>query len=111
LEERRKKRLAKGIAELPERPQDESGPGEARPASLHRLGSQAAKQRQGRGSKAPEGLDRHWHEGQGGNTCRYTRRLEASLAAAAKPWDKDEYTLLSAGETLDKLETLQSALH
>jgi hypothetical protein len=57
---------AKGNARLPERPRDEGGPREARPASLHHLVSQVPKQHQGRGPKAPEGLDRHRHEGQGG---------------------------------------------
>jgi hypothetical protein len=51
---------------LPERPRDESGPREARTTCLHRLVSQVAEQRQGRGPKAPNGLDRHRHEGQGG---------------------------------------------
>jgi hypothetical protein len=65
---------AKGNAKLPERPRDESVPREARPASLHRLVSQVAEQRQG--PKASEGLDRHWHEGQGGGHLR----IRASLA-------------------------------
>jgi hypothetical protein len=46
---------AKGNAKLPERPRDEGGPREARPASLHGLVGQVPEQRQGRGSKAPEG--------------------------------------------------------
>jgi hypothetical protein len=57
---------AKGNAELPERPRYEGDPREARPASLHRLVIQVPEQRQGRGPKAPEGLERHQHEGQGG---------------------------------------------
>jgi hypothetical protein len=75
---------AKGNAKLPKRPQDEGGPREARPASLHGLVGQVPEQRQGWGPKAPEGLDRHRHEGQGGGHRR-TRRLEASRAAAANP--------------------------
>jgi hypothetical protein len=45
---------AKSNAKLPELLRDESGPREARPASLHCLGSQGpdAEQRQGRGPKA-----------------------------------------------------------
>jgi hypothetical protein len=50
----------------PKRPRDEGGPREAGPASLHGLVGQVPEQRQGRGPKAPEGLDRHRHEGQGG---------------------------------------------
>jgi hypothetical protein len=50
---------AKGNAKLPKRPRDEGGPREARPASLHGLAGQVPEQRQGRGPKAPEGLDRH----------------------------------------------------
>jgi hypothetical protein len=42
--------------------QESPGP----PACLHRLVSQVAEQRQGQGPKVPKGLDRHWHEGQGG---------------------------------------------
>jgi hypothetical protein len=57
---------AKGNAKLPERPRDEGCPREARLASLHGLVGQVPEQRQGRGPKAPTGLDRHRHEGQGG---------------------------------------------
>jgi hypothetical protein len=46
---------AKGNAKLPERPRDEGGPREARPASLRGLVGQVPEQRQGRGPKAPEG--------------------------------------------------------
>jgi hypothetical protein len=56
----------KGNAKLPKRPRDEGGPREARPTSLHGLVGQVPEQRQGRGPKGPEGLDRHRHEGQGG---------------------------------------------
>jgi hypothetical protein len=57
---------AQGNAKLPERPRDESGLREARPARLHCLVGQVPEQRQGRGPKAPEGLNRDRHEGQGG---------------------------------------------
>jgi hypothetical protein len=57
---------AQGNAKLPERPRDESGPSEARPVSLDHLVSQVVEECQGRGPKAPEGLDRHRHEGRGG---------------------------------------------
>jgi hypothetical protein len=53
---------AKGNAKLPERPRDEGGPREARPASLHGLVGQVPEQRQGRGPKAPEGIDRRRHQ-------------------------------------------------
>jgi hypothetical protein len=53
-------RPTQGNAKLPERPRDEGGPREARPASLHGL---VPEQRQGWGPKGPEGLDRHRHEG------------------------------------------------
>jgi hypothetical protein len=46
---------AKGNAKLPERPRDQGGPREARPASLHGLVGQVPEQRQGWGLKAPEG--------------------------------------------------------
>jgi hypothetical protein len=42
---------AKGNAKHPERPRDEGGPTEARPASLHRLVGQVPGQRQGRRPK------------------------------------------------------------
>jgi hypothetical protein len=58
---------AQGNAKLPERLRDESGPTETRPACLTCLvNPRVPEQRQGRGLKVPEGLDRHWHEGQGG---------------------------------------------
>jgi hypothetical protein len=57
---------AQGNAKLPERPRDESGPRETRPACLNSAVSQVAVQCQGRGPKAPKRLDRHQHEGQGG---------------------------------------------
>jgi hypothetical protein len=47
-------------AKLLERPRDEGGP---REASLHGLVGQVPEQRQGRGPKAPERVDRHQHEG------------------------------------------------
>jgi hypothetical protein len=43
----------------PKCPQDEGGPRDARPASLHGLIGQVPEQRQGWGPKAPEGLNRH----------------------------------------------------
>jgi hypothetical protein len=49
---------AKGNSKLPERPRDEGGPREARPASLHCLVGQVPEQRQGRGPKAPKEIDR-----------------------------------------------------
>jgi hypothetical protein len=68
--------LAKGNAKLPKRPRDEGGPREARPASLHGLVGQGPEQRQGWGPKAPEGLDRHQHEGQGDTyTCMDMRSV------------------------------------
>jgi hypothetical protein len=57
---------AKGNAKLPERPRDEGGPREARPASLHCPVGQVPELRQGWGLEAPEGLDRNRHAGQGG---------------------------------------------
>jgi hypothetical protein len=46
--------LAKGNAKLPERPRDEGGQREARPASLHGLLGQVPEQRQGRGPKVKD---------------------------------------------------------
>jgi hypothetical protein len=77
---------AEGNAELAERPQDEGGLREARPAGLHCLVGQVPKQRQGRDPKGP-GPDSTDIGTKGGakDTCRYARRSEASRAAAANP--------------------------
>jgi hypothetical protein len=76
---------AKGNAKLLERPRDEGGPREARPASLLRLVGQVPEQRQGRGPKAPEGLDRHRREGQSGGHLPIRTPLGGVRAAAANP--------------------------
>jgi hypothetical protein len=58
---------------------------EARPACLHRLVSQVAEQRQGRDPKAPEGLDRHWHEGQEGGHLPIRALLGGVPGSGRKP--------------------------
>jgi hypothetical protein len=64
-------------AKLPELPRDESGPREAKPASLHRLVSQVAEQR-----RAPRRPKDSNNIGRAEDTCRYAHRLEAYRAAA-----------------------------
>jgi hypothetical protein len=56
-----------------------------RPASLHRPFSQVTEQRQGRGRKAPEGLDRHRHEGQGGGHLLIHALLGGIPSSGRKP--------------------------
>jgi hypothetical protein len=55
------------------------------PASLHSLVSQVPEQRQGRGLKAPEGLDRHRHEGQGGGHLTIRMPLGGAPSSGRKP--------------------------
>jgi hypothetical protein len=54
-------------------------------ASLHSLVSQAPVQRQGWGPKAPEGLDRHEHEGQGGGYLPMRAPLGGVPGSSRKP--------------------------
>jgi hypothetical protein len=70
---------AKGTAKLPERPRDEGGPREARPASLHGLVAKSPSSVRA-GLKAPEGLDWHRHEGQGGGHLPIRTPLQYMLA-------------------------------
>jgi hypothetical protein len=72
-------------AKLPERLRVDSGTREARLARLHRLVSQVAEQCQARDPKAPEGLDQHWYEGQGGGHLPIRKPLGGVPGSGRKP--------------------------
>jgi hypothetical protein len=66
-------------------PQMKTARKRCRPASLHRLVSQVPEQCQGRGPKAPDGLDQHRREGQGGGHLPIRAPLGGVPSSDRKP--------------------------
>jgi hypothetical protein len=78
---------AHGNAKLPERPRDEGGPRETRPASLLPVAWSAKSPSSVRAGapRCPKDSTDIGTKGRAEDTCRYARRLEASQAASANP--------------------------